>query len=239
MVMRSLPTIGSRTGMTPHVNNAVVTLSEGSNTVTIPFRAVTSYALDTQTFPVVAGRTYTLRVSVPGGESVEATCTVPEVGPAPVLAIDSTYQSGSMRREYTLRVHWDDPAGAPNYYRVEGEVTREFKREPDNGPVPLPPQRLYWEGNEFIEDQGQDGATLYSPKATLTGMRSDVLTDATLHVQLLHTDEPYYQYHRSIRTASRSEGNPFAEPVLVYSNVTGGLGVFAAYNRTLVERQLE
>jgi hypothetical protein len=35
-----------------------------------------------------------------------------------------------------------------------------------------------------------------------------------------------------VRRAVQSQTNPFAEPVLVYSNVTGGLGVFGAFTRT-------
>lgn len=59
-----------------------------------------------------------------------------------------------------------------------------------------------------------------------------MVLDITLHAYLLHTDEHYFLYHRSVRNASYSQDNPFAEPVLVYTNVEGGLGVFAAYNRT-------
>jgi hypothetical protein len=60
-----------------------------------------------------------------------------------------------------------------------------------------------------------------------------------LQASLLHTDRHYYQYHLSVRGASRSQDNPFAEPTLIYSNVTGGLGIFAAYNRTAFAMQLK
>jgi hypothetical protein len=41
----------------------------------------------------------------------------------------------------------------------------------------------------------------------------------------INTPSPKVEQHQD------ANGNPFAEPVLVYTNVTGGLGVFAAYNQ--------
>jgi hypothetical protein len=46
-------------------------------------------------------------------------------------------------------------------------------------------------------------------------------------------DEAYYQYHRSL--FSFEGDNPFAEPVRLYSNVNGGLGVVAGFSMQRVE----
>ncbi|WP_082214568.1 DUF4249 family protein [Dyadobacter psychrophilus] len=45
----------------------------------------------------------------------------------------------------------------------------------------------------------------------------------------LNTDFHYYHFHHSI---NMQDDNPFAEPARVYTNFTGGIGVFAAYNQT-------
>jgi len=51
---------------------------------------------------------------------------------------------------------------------------------------------------------------------------------------LLNVDVHYYKYHKSL--SSNNEDNPFAEPTLIYTNINGGLGVFAAYNKTMVTK---
>lgn len=50
-------------------------------------------------------------------------------------------------------------------------------------------------------------------------------------VLLLKTvDEARYRYLRSKEIQSNNEGNPFAEPINVYSNVVNGYGIFASYS---------
>jgi hypothetical protein len=51
---------------------------------------------------------------------------------------------------------------------------------------------------------------------------------AFLRIYLLSTDKPYYDFHKSLENYSLGD-TPFAEPSFVYSNVKGGLGIFASY----------
>jgi hypothetical protein len=61
-----------------------------------------------------------------------------------------------------------------------------------------------------------------------------ILRFGELTFSLLHTDENYYRYHDAIPRQGDSDGNPFAEPVPIPSNINGGLGCFAGYNRRTV-----
>jgi hypothetical protein len=63
---------------------------------------------------------------------------------------------------------------------------------------------------------------------------SNLLRQAELTYSLLHTDENYYRYHDAVLRQRQSDGNPFAEPVPVPTNINGGLGCFGAYNRRTV-----
>ncbi|MCK5824390.1 MAG: DUF4249 domain-containing protein [Ichthyobacteriaceae bacterium] len=47
----------------------------------------------------------------------------------------------------------------------------------------------------------------------------------------LTCDVDYFKYHKSIEKYGYGGADVFTEPVIVYSNVIGGLGVFGAYNR--------
>ena len=240
-VIRSTPAFGSRSVGPPFVSDALVTLSDGDRTVTLPRRGEHGgwYFVDTQAMPVVAGRTYTLRVSVPAGESLEASCTVPEAPAPPELAYDSLSTPDNNAPRYTLRMSWPDPTGPENYYRPSAEVRTVLTENVDR-PPPIPlTQPVYWEADELTDDKAADGGMLYSSRGTFWfGGLSEYNPKQYLVGQLLHVDRHYYLYHRSLRNAGRSQDNPFAEPVLVYSNVTGGLGVFAAYNRASAEIRL-
>jgi hypothetical protein len=46
-------------------------------------------------------------------------------------------------------------------------------------------------------------------------------------VELYHVPEAYFRYLKSYQFASENNGNPFAEPTNVYSNVKNGYGIFS------------
>jgi hypothetical protein len=46
-------------------------------------------------------------------------------------------------------------------------------------------------------------------------------------VELYHVSEAYFKFEKSRIVASYTNGDPFAEPVNVYSNVKNGYGIFA------------
>ncbi len=236
---QSVPTLGVREPTSSGVAGALVTVTDGNQTVTLPNQGDALYELPTSDFPVVAGRTYTLRVQAPDGKTVEAACTVPGAPEDFGLVIDSLPDANGARTRYYLRLNWTDAGGQENYYRLAGEIRREWKEVPANAPPTLYPLSINWEGETFLDDKGKDGQTMYSPKGELWALGpGSTNTRVYLQASLLHTDRHYYQYHLSARNAIRNRDNPFAEPTLVYSNVTGGLGIFAAYNRTTFSMQL-
>ena len=84
---------------------------------------------------------------------------------------------------------------------------------------------LYLEtGQEFVSDSNKEGE-LFLYKTDQIG--SDQGNSDIVYINLCTTDVNYYNYHRSI--FNFEEGNPFTEPTPVYSNISGGVGIFAAY----------
>lgn len=57
-----------------------------------------------------------------------------------------------------------------------------------------------------------------------------------LKIILRTTTEEYYSYYYTRDLQASVESNPFAQPVQVFDNIEGGLGIFAGYNQ--VERQV-
>jgi hypothetical protein len=49
-------------------------------------------------------------------------------------------------------------------------------------------------------------------------------------IELLHITKEHYRYRKSYNTYRDAEDNPFAEPVLVFGNITNGYGIFSVFN---------
>lgn len=54
-------------------------------------------------------------------------------------------------------------------------------------------------------------------------------------VQLFHINKDYYDYVTSTKNAADSNGNPFAQPSKIMSNVNGGLGIITGFQPTELE----
>lgn len=59
-------------------------------------------------------------------------------------------------------------------------------------------------------------------------------SEKVIRVQLSNISKEFYDYQKSLSEHNRSDDNPFAEPVQVYTNVKNGFGCVAGYNRTEV-----
>ena len=55
----------------------------------------------------------------------------------------------------------------------------------------------------------------------------------------MSVDQAYYQFQEAVIRQRRSRNNPFAEPVLIPSNIDGGLGCFAGYNNAILTKTLK
>ena len=60
-----------------------------------------------------------------------------------------------------------------------------------------------------------------------------------LHIVLRTIDEGQYRYTRSVDLQYENDGNPFAEPVQIYSNVENGFGIVAGSSANLMVVDLE
>ncbi|WP_164891013.1 DUF4249 domain-containing protein [Botryobacter ruber] len=220
------------------VRNATVNLSDGTKTVSLAYDLETdAYKTSAANLPVVAGKTYFLNVSTPGGYKAEASCTVPITSGIAITDLDynsSVPDWSPQSLDHRLSYKWTDAPNTANYYRTLGYI---LIRQPDfNGNIQTMKQPFYLSDDEtktYIADQKTSGSLLKSPEFntnTYDGIGRPGETEYEIHALLIVCDKNYYQYHHSVLTASRTEGNPFAEPTFVYSNIKGGLGVFGAYN---------
>ncbi len=139
--------------------------------------------------------------------------------PPPRLdSVEVRYRNPPGDSAASLLVWISDFPGESNYYRI---IINEDSL--NGGPAV-----------EFtFTDAGQDGARF----PVGTGFR--FRPGKTAFIRLFHLEQGYFQYLRSMGSASNANGNPFAQPATVSSPMKGdGYGVFATLNYRQVVKKL-
>jgi Domain of unknown function (DUF4249) len=260
-VSRSKPVIGEQTDELPYnVTNATVSLSDGSQVVVLRYQGDKQwYQANARLLPILTGKTYTLTVRTPDGRQVTANATVPRPVPVNQGVLDSVVVTlgNRLQKVYSVRFDWQDPANERNFYEYAAYFNwNPGNTYPINGQVSAAINTLRLlvfpresrTGN-LITDDRQDGALLTSlsaevglvevnatsanAQAALNRLTlGNVLPEPQVRMQLLSTEELYFRYTDAIIRQRENRSNPFAEPVLIPTNIQGGLGCFAAYNRS-------
>lgn len=92
-------------------------------------------------------------------------------------------------------------------------------------------------GNGIYDDLFKEplvlvGGNAYDRQGNVIRVPGDTFNIHTLYAVLRTTTEDYYNYNYTRDLQASVENNPFAQPVQVFDNVEGGLGVFAGYSQT-------
>jgi hypothetical protein len=233
-------TVISTGGTRADITNATVKISDGTKTVQLVYdNNLLYYRVLPSQMPIVVGKTYTMTVSTPDGRSISAKSTVPSPISIKEIKVDSG-TSVTIRKlnaqevkEYYFKLIWQDVAGSADYYRGFGFVQGIFKDRNNSSA-----QRT--DGVDFTstDDKNSDGQLLALSVTYQPARNATQATIQKLTVGLFHSDIHYFNYHESLRK-QRGNSNPFAEPVLLYTNVEGGFGCFGAYNATWKELKVK
>ena len=219
------------------------------------------YFLKTKNFPIVAGKSYSLVAKAPNLPTATASCNIPlrklTASDYQIIGgdkIDSVLtgsgSSGSTggvvtsNRFYTLvkpfTVIIKDFASEENFYTIAYYTLSVYDRKDAVIPSIIVNQEPY---SDFISDYKRDGGMLEFIKAkipvgyysTNQSQNSQTSRGISLLIYVAVVDKPYYQYLKTISASNKIDNDdPFSEPVLTYTNVQGGLGVFAGFNTTVI-----
>lgn len=193
----------------PPVSGAVVRLTDdaGNSEILVEDDLLKGFYLSQQ-MAGVAGRTYTLQVTV-DGETYTATEKM-----APPVPIDSVnLKKGLFRETKNVHAYFTDPVGVENWYQIVRDVNgiRQFNLDITE---------------DLLRDGQQIEATLF-----VNGEDSLVVGD-TVNVYLRNIDEGSFNYFRTVFQAEGG-GDPGATPANPISNFTNGaLGYFSVYSET-------
>lgn len=190
------------------------------------------------------GQHYEIRVEAPGYPSVRAASYVPE--PVNITGVEVTIpDAGSEDILYTLR--FQERPHEVNYYeiRVEeewldyvqtptGEITRRSVHI----------AYLFSDDPVFNDNEAaSDGKSLLFKDVLLDGkeasirFRSDNITMADkiiYRIYLSTVSKDFYLHQSTAKLQDFYKGDPFAQPVNVYTNVESGFGVFSGYSQDVV-----
>ena len=214
----------------PVVTDATVRISNGTDWLQLPFNAETrSYRIASENMPVLASQTYYLDIKAPGGYSAEATCTVPADTPPDIEITATEYVENYGEQSAMVSFRFSDIPGNGQFYRV---IPGTYYRDEYYGTESFYESGLN-RGESVFSDKNREGAYFNFRTSEIYNWNNP---DNKLVIWSSVTDEGYYNYHRSV--LSFQGDNPFAEPAPVFTNIEGGLGIFAAANGRLQEFSL-
>jgi hypothetical protein len=194
----------------------------------------------------VAGETYTITLSAPGFATAQAITVVPSKVELIAASLDSANMipsnydnGGSIPIDFTFQ----DPPGRGDYYIPQFVIRDEYSRY---NPVTRELESVYsWRGFRLTEGVRMGGLSIEEDVRVISDEFFDgQLKTIRLHINktfyssnepktypwrfyLTHIGEDYYQYLISSSLQRETSNNPLAQPVQVFSNIDGGLGIFA------------
>ena len=138
------------------------------------------------------------------------------------LTVDTIYTDWIYPEiQYSLKITWNDLVGEQNYYRI---IANRLLKDFDTNDTIIEPLSYY---NEYVlkDDKGKDGQVF---SANFNYKESGATNSPIgFEIILMKVDVNYYNYHKTLN--NYSSGDPFAEPVILFSNIQNGLGVFCNF----------
>lgn len=216
-----------------NLRDATVLLSDGTQQVTIPYDTTHGfYYIPSKNFSIVEGKTYVLQVSTPDGRRVSAETTVPSGTPALMQHEVSAPSVAENSFNFNTSVKLADLPDRTYLNLVFDVEASAFPDDPPVNPILYYESRYFYQSDEF--EKRSDYQFLLQSELSDMSYYQYVASKVTV----LHCDEHFYQYHKTIREAPASSGNPFADPVMVYSNINKGLGCFGSYVKKVYTKRI-
>ncbi len=123
----------------------------------------------------------------------------------PPISHDSLVLNYNDENLASLQTWFTDPAADENFYRRLLNKNSLYSR----------PQQDF-----SLDDVVVNGDDV------VFGTGFDYETGDTLIATLYHIDEAYYDFLETFSDAANANGNPFAQPASILSNIDGGIGIF-------------
>ena len=150
-----------------------------------------------------------------GGRSVMATTKMLPV--VPITGFTYTWNTDTTKAYAFIRAQ--DDGSTADFYRVQLHKRRLYR--PDSATAGA---FNIAKNPEF--DVRIDDASFFNGQDIAFGTGFDYEENDTLIATIYHIESAYYTYLDNISSSENANGNPFAQPPTIRSNIQGGLGIF-------------
>jgi hypothetical protein len=194
----------------------------------------------------IANRSYTLDI-VWNDQSITSETTIPEPTPLDSLWVEQS-ENSDKEYEYDIRALYSDPADQQNNILIKSKRLEHYTFNEDScttKKIEDFPLQLVDAGSDVLIN-GQSFET-YFPKPKDNGnpfsdrsYNADhteicdngdtlVFKNDIVLIKYCQIDESSLKFWRGLIRQVGTNGNPFAEPLNLVSNITNGLGIFTGY----------
>ena len=186
------------------------------------------YKTDDNLKPLTEGATYTIKVTAPNFETIEAAQKVPNYVPTKSIYINrDSYIKADGQKLSELFIEFDDPPNSEDYYAVsivvQNTVGDFYPWSRVNNDVyaidPLASSAF------TINDRGFNGQK-YRWRVGLAYLGLDNNNLRGLYVNFRAVSKEFEQYQRATELIQKLQENPYVEPYTIFTNVKNGYGLF-------------
>ncbi|WP_420460236.1 DUF4249 domain-containing protein [Neolewinella sp.] len=237
------------------ITDAVVTLYEGDELAEeLDYHTDESGGLGghyrTKHFRPQVGQRYTVHVRAPGYDPVTAVSSIPEpvqLTGLQIVTLSSAVADNKLTYDFTLLVEYADPDHEVNYYdlRVYQRVT-PYKLSDDGDTIRMSPYLktvstpAYEAGQAetisvLLQDRGPRGGVQVHLRSYLDP-RQELLGEIVAELRTVSPE--YYYFQRSLGPDLSGVSGGLQEPIILFNNVSSGLGIFAGYTSVQLALQL-
>ena len=199
----------------------------------------------------VIGSTYSISAKHPSFDDVSATSSMPTK--VEIANIDTSTISQFGYPEFENKITFTDPQNENNYYSIKLNYNRisviQFDTFPPDTSNDSWPLYYYSDESQFTDswiytadgimfsDEFFDGReytlTIISEKPFVYDYNPfETILSASIQYQLESISEEVYLYKKSLEEQNFANYDPFAQPVQVFNNITGGFGIFGGSTKS-------
>lgn len=199
-----------------------------------------TYTIDSDALPITAGQLYTLSIDIPDHPLIESTVIVPF--PFENFGIIETNSSISEYfQEYNFQAFINDSLGIQNNYQLFGTAEIEEVCITDSTTEQNISYKKIFDYSSLLTDINRDGQTInqnaYLSLFDMVYPFQCKYTPLSINLKLIHLEGFTYTYLKALEDFDISLGDPFAQYVIVPTNLTNAQGIFGAY--AVVEKKIQ
>jgi hypothetical protein len=195
-------------------------------------------------FKAEVGKEYSIKATSSGYQGIEASSYCPIIIKADTSDFRMSVDEYGMT-EYSFTLTFDDLPGR-NYYQIAGLLQSRYKNPATGqGFIRTSPLQIWSDDKGIDDEQIYNAEGFYFDDGLFNGKRFSLKVKFTPNfwgggvetkyfIYFRHVSADYFRYKVTSLLQSNTSGDPFAQPVKVFSNINNGFGIFGGYSQHVI-----